>query len=105
MRITLLAILAVALVISGCPDKQPSNPVENRPPETHLFLVIGDSLGVPDPEGMPDTSASMLVLHWYGDDSDGEVIGYQWAWDDTTADTIDSVNHIFLIECFLPVYK
>lgn len=87
MRITLLAILAIALVIAGCPDKQPSNPVENRPPETHLFLVIGDSLGVPDPEGMPDTSASMLVLHWYGDDSDGEIIGFQWAWDDTSADT------------------
>ncbi len=72
--------------LAACTDKKVSNPNPNRPPDTHLFLAIGDSLGVIDSTAMPDTSASMLVLHWYGDDPDGEVIGYEWAWDDTTVD-------------------
>ncbi|MCP4581135.1 MAG: hypothetical protein GY839_05920 [candidate division Zixibacteria bacterium] len=81
------AILVIALCLLACVDKKPSDPIDNRPPETNLFLVIGDSLGVIDTTGRPDTSASMLVLHWYGDDPDGEVIGYEWAWDDTSSDT------------------
>jgi len=77
----------VALAFLVCTEKKASNPVENRPPETHLFLVIGDSLGVADTTARPDTSASTLILHWYGDDPDGEILGYQWAWDDTSTDT------------------
>jgi len=83
---TVLILLILGLV--ACTDKKPSNPNPNRLPETHLFLVIGDSLGVIDTTAMPDTSASMLVLHWYGDDPDGEVIGFEWAWDDTSADSM-----------------
>lgn len=87
MRNTLALILVLALAFTACVDRKPSNPVENKPPDTHLFLVIGDSLGVADTTALPDTSASMLVLHWYGDDPDGEVIGYEWAWDDTSTDS------------------
>jgi len=72
--------------LAACTDKKASNPNPNRPPDTHIFLAIGDSLGVIDSTAMPDTSASMLVLYWYGDDPDGEVLGYQWAWDDTMSD-------------------
>jgi hypothetical protein len=81
------AAMIAALCLLACSGKKPSNPIPNKPPETHLFLVMGDSLGVADTTARPDTSVSTLVLHWYGDDSDGEVIGYQWAWDDTSSDT------------------
>jgi hypothetical protein len=81
--------LTFVIALLACTERKPSNPVPNRPPETHLFLVIGDSLGVPDTTARPDTSASQIVLHWYGEDPDGEIIGYQWAWDDTTTTTVD----------------
>jgi len=76
-------LLMLAGLISGCNKDKPSQPYPNRPPETRLFLVLGDSLGVPDTTAMPDTTTSMKILYWYGDDPDGEVIGYQWAWQDT----------------------
>lgn len=85
MRDTVALILIIALSLTACVDRKPSNPVPNEPPDTHLFLVFGDSLGVSDSTALPDTSASMLVLHWYGDDPDGEIIGYEWAWDDTVS--------------------
>jgi hypothetical protein len=81
--------LTFVIALLACTERKPSNPIPNRAPETHLFLVIGDSLGVADTTARPDTSASQLVLHWYGDDPDGEVIGFQWAWDDTTVTGID----------------
>jgi len=85
-KIVAAAMIAVLCVLA-CTEKKPSDPVPNKLPETHLFLVIGDSLGVADTTARPDTSASMLILHWYGDDSDGEIIGFEWAWDDTSSDS------------------
>lgn len=87
MKRILVVLIAILLGLAACTDKKSSNPNPNRPPETHLFLSIGDALGVIDSTAMPDTSASMLVLHWYGDDPDGEVVGYEWAWDDTSNDS------------------
>ncbi len=45
----------------------------NLPPVTHLFLY-------PDSVGL-DTSASVLQVHWWGDDPDGWVVGYFVRWD------------------------
>jgi hypothetical protein len=81
--------LTIVIAFLACTDKKPSNPYPNRPPETHLFLVIGDSLGVPDTTARPDTAASTLVLYWYGEDPDGEIIGYEWAWDDTVSTSVN----------------
>ena len=94
--------MIAVLCLLVCTEKKPSNPVPNKPPETHLFLVIGDSLGVADTTARADTSASILVLHWYGDDLDGEIIGYEWAWDDTSTDTAwaytDLVTDTFFVK-------
>ena len=89
MKKAFAVFLTIVIAFLACTDKKPSNPYPNRLPETHLFLVIGDSLGVPDTTARPDTAASTLVLHWYGEDPDGEVIGYEWAWDDTVSTSID----------------
>ena len=76
--------MAVALLgaLSSC-QKQPTNadgtsgdhqtPGGNLPPVTHLFLL-------PDSAGL-DTSASVLNVHWWGQDPDGWVIGYFVSWD------------------------
>jgi hypothetical protein len=83
VRKLVIALFAMAVGLCGC-SNNPSGPKPDLPPETNLFLVIGDSFGYADTTAMPDTVTSRLVLHWYGDDPDGEVIGYEWAWDDTT---------------------
>jgi hypothetical protein len=60
-------------------DKQ-SHPVANQPPETYLFLFLPankDSLAGP---GI-DTTASKQIIHWWGEDKDGQVIGYYYQWD------------------------
>jgi hypothetical protein len=62
----------VALV--GCSEEHTSAPVGNLPPETHLFLQF------PEDEG-PSPSPSRQVLHWWGDDPDGEVVSYWYMWD------------------------
>lgn len=83
-----LILIVVAVGLAGCNSKGPAGPKHNLPPETHLFLVIGDSLGQVDSAATTDTSYSRLVLHWYGDDPDGEVIGYQYRWSSPSSDTI-----------------
>ena len=78
-------------VLIFCCDKNPfhppkkSKPVSSQPPETYLFLFIAaDSVGMDstlvDITGI-DTTTSKQVLHWWGDDSDGQVIGYYIQWD------------------------
>ncbi len=89
-KITLLfaAITVFVFIVLSCdqnpfhPDKQ-SKPIGNKPPETFLFLFtnqIQDSTGETLDPGI-DTTASKQVLHWWGDDSDGDVIGYYIQWD------------------------
>ena len=78
----ILVIAALLLVSFSC-QKQPTNadgtsgerqtPVGNLPPVTHLFLYP-DSMGL-------DTSASVLEVHWWGEDPDGWVVGYFLQWD------------------------
>jgi len=69
----LLALLCGLL--SNCTDKNTVGPHANRPPETHLFLQFADTLQ------LPGETASMQVLHWSGDDPDGEIVGYEYNWD------------------------
>lgn len=77
--ITLL-ILLIGLLLA-CSEHKPSQPHGNLRPETHLSIIL--------PEGMdtPDTTVSKQMLHWWGDDPDGIVVGYYWAWEDTSCDT------------------
>jgi hypothetical protein len=75
---TLLIILIPALMggfYANCTDKDSVGPNSNVPPETHLFLQFSDTLQ------LPGETVSMQVLYWYGDDPDGEVIGFEYKWD------------------------
>ena len=85
-RYITLFLLLLALLVWACDEtpfhpKKEANPVGNQPPETYLFL-LSDTLnvGVVDSVGI-DTTASKQVMHWWGDDSDGLVIGYYVQWD------------------------
>jgi hypothetical protein len=71
------SILALALV-SGC-EKNLGKALPNRSPETGIFL-----------EGPLDTVRYSVKLYWWGQDSDGEVIGFYYRW--TCADTAVQVD-------------
>ncbi|MCP4634155.1 MAG: hypothetical protein GY855_14615 [candidate division Zixibacteria bacterium] len=82
--IPLIAVL-MTFIFWNCSKDITSQPGSNNLPETHLFLSFPDSL--PDSLAMPDTSTSTKIIHWYGDDVDGEVVGFYHAWDETLSDT------------------
>ena len=92
-----MVIVILALVITCSknpfhPEKKPKL-LGNQPPETFLFLfVVPDTVVSQDSVAVDsvrldttitgiDTTASKQVLHWWGDDSDGKVIGYYIQWD------------------------
>lgn len=75
-----ILILTVLLMIS-CEDNifdsgKKSNPIQNQAPETYIFLFTAQdsSLGI-------DATASKQIVHWWGDDPDGDIIGYYVQWD------------------------
>ncbi len=72
----LFAILPAmaSLLFSSCDDTSLDVPYENLPPRTTIS-------GAPRPFSR---TTYTVDLKWYGEDPDGEVIGYQYAWDDTT---------------------
>ncbi|OQY29962.1 MAG: hypothetical protein B6244_01505 [Candidatus Cloacimonetes bacterium 4572_55] len=92
----LLAIvffLAIILLLNGgCSEKKDDNISPNIPPETKLFLQLGD------PEvDMPDTTVSRQELFWYGNDPDGRVVGYYYHWD-YFGDVNDAETWVWTVE-------
>ncbi|MCF7804134.1 MAG: hypothetical protein K9N46_12360 [Candidatus Marinimicrobia bacterium] len=94
--------------------------VGNQPPETHIFLpdslwgsVRLDSVFADDStfvgfdttyvydrqtgsdylEFVPDTTESKKVIHWWGDDPDGEVVAYEYKWNYESQWTLDSAEY------------
>ena len=94
----IIYLVLVALTVS-CGLKDPfgdereSKPVGNLPPETHLFLFV-DQQQITEYDTLEtgeivpryhvtglDTTPSKQILHWWGDDPDGRVVGYYYQWD------------------------
>ena len=69
-----LIILTVISTIGyfSCEKGLTSNPYPNQRPDTKLFIQ-------PTEAGF-DTTYSTQVLHWWGSDPDGEVMGYFYQW-------------------------
>lgn len=65
----LLAVAMVALVLAGCASEEDLT-ISNKPPET--YLAIADTV-------RHQTTYSQ-ELRWWGDDTDGEVIAYEYRW-------------------------
>jgi len=95
----MLILLAGSIPFTTCDNpflkERKSEQLPNQPPETYLFLFFdSDTLTVQDTtyqNGEPvivqdtvittlDTTASRQELHWWGEDSDGEVVGYWYQW-------------------------
>lgn len=106
LRLSLIFGLAgMLLLLAACEklpnpfqSKLPESTASNRLPDTHLFLNFQpdaiDTLitELTDTNGtywdttitftrhLPDTTTSRQILYWWGDDPDGEVVGYYYKW-------------------------
>jgi hypothetical protein len=65
----ILLTAVFAALVSGC-AKEENLMVPNLPPET--FLAVGDTVH--------HATAYSQVLAWWGEDKDGEVVGYEYRW-------------------------
>ena len=62
--------LLVLLVGVSCTPKRTFQAPENVPPETFVFVR----------SPVTDTVPARVVMHWYGNDPDGEVVAYRYSW-------------------------
>ena len=67
-----LAFFTSGILYLSCEKGIISEPYPNRLPDTKLFIQ-------PDTCGL-DTTISTQILHWWGSDPDGEVMGYYYQW-------------------------
>ncbi|MDZ7318710.1 MAG: hypothetical protein ONB11_06110 [candidate division KSB1 bacterium] len=67
----LTRLLLLVLLIAGCGQKIMDAPKPNQPPATYLTLYPDSTLA---------TTTSRQVLHWWGDDPDGRVVGFIYTW-------------------------
>jgi photosystem II stability/assembly factor-like uncharacterized protein len=72
MKKLLLYFSVLVLLAGGCSKDMPDQPIDNQRPKTFLWLFPDSSLA----EGH-----SKQHLHWWGEDSDGMVVGYLFASD------------------------
>lgn len=81
ISLLLLASLILILGSSGCLKKKSPRGYQNIPPETFIFV-----------QGEVDTVTAKQEICWYGNDPDGQVIGYEWAIDDSSLRTFTESN-------------
>ncbi|MCK4328696.1 hypothetical protein KAX02_02520 [candidate division WOR-3 bacterium] len=89
MKKFIIIFIAVIAFIS-CKREPPIEPVLNIPPETHIYV-----------EGLVDTVPARQVIHWWGNDPDGWVVGYHYNWDgneDTVFTTLTCDTFILTAE-------
>ncbi len=72
--IRLFIVITALGAFYACSESISDNPVENKAPETSLFLF-------PDEDAELSQQRSRMKVHWWGDDPDGLVIGYYFRWD------------------------
>ena len=114
---SLFLLVFVLLTLAACGlfhPKLPPSTAQNLPPETHIsFFYIpdttlgpgdywinhGDTVWVQDTLILGlDTTVSVQSVSWWGDDPDGDVIGYylQWSYMDTPVFTQDESAIFYL---------
>ncbi|MFN1834820.1 hypothetical protein AB2B38_006115 [Balneola sp. MJW-20] len=73
----ILLAFAFPLVMTGCDSSISGDFVENQPPSTNLTV---DKIN----RGEEDRLSSQINISWWGVDSDGYIVGYEYAINDTS---------------------
>lgn len=81
MKRILVSLIITVLMVS-CSKKPREELVPNLPPETYIFV-----------EGRVDTVPAKVVLHWYGNDPDGYVVGFFYNWDNDSDTVFTTANY------------
>lgn len=71
-RVVVPVICCLAVIVSCA--KEPLRVDRNRPPTTYLVSAPAES----------SAASYKIHLYWRGEDADGYVAGFLWAWDDST---------------------
>jgi hypothetical protein len=91
----LLSIFLVAILFhSGCKESITDRPLGNRPPKTLLWLFPDSTVGV---------GVSRQHLRWWGEDPDGIIVGYLFAFAEfptriTSVPNPDTLRYSFLTQ-------
>lgn len=80
------APLLLLAAFVGC---QPDDPVENQPPETRIFLDQINRSGT-------NRLESVVELHWWGEDADGVVVGYEISQNQTDWTFVEVTDSVFV---------
>lgn len=72
IKVMLIFLFMVSFFIS-CSESITDKPLSNKKPDTFLFLYPNDDNNI-------NQQKSRLMVHWWGDDSDGLVVGYYFNW-------------------------
>ncbi len=117
-NISLVILLLLSLLFWKCDDpfdqNIPKSKAYNLPPKTYISLfIIPDTVLVPGDEWINendtiavtdtmimglDTTVSKQIIYWWGDDPDGNIIGYnlKWSQEDTTIFTTSEKDTFYL---------
>jgi hypothetical protein len=76
-------------VLASCYDEIADNPAGNKAPETGLFLY---------PDSTLSNQPSRLKVSWWGDDTDGLVIGFYFTWDGVNWSFTQSTDSLFALQ-------
>lgn len=79
-----IAVAGSALALLASCAKNPVLVDRNRPPRTFLVAAPIDST-ISHPTATGVSYSYRIHLYWRGEDSDGYVVGYLWAFDDSSA--------------------
>lgn len=77
------------ILVSSCGEDFGDNPIENKAPETGVFLVSDTSIA---------QQPSRLTVHWWGDDPDGLIVGYYFSWDSTNWHFTNKNDSLFALQ-------
>ncbi|MBL7073951.1 fibronectin type III domain-containing protein [candidate division KSB1 bacterium] len=77
-RFSLIWLAIIFTALFGCSRRIADSPYENQPPETHVFL---------DPDSSLNSTSSIQVIYWSGDDKDGLVKGFYYIWEGGAIDS------------------
>src|SRR5467141_2585304 len=79
-----VAMAGIALAFQGSCAKNPLRLDKNRPPRTYLVAAPIDST-ISHPAATGVSYSYRVHMYWRGEDPDGYVVGFLWAFDDSSA--------------------
>jgi len=84
----LLLLLLIPFIMASCIDQPVSERMENMPPTTSVWLMPDDTLRA---------TSSRQHIHWWGDDPDGFVVGYEWSFNAEDWTWTERNDSVFLL--------